>query len=80
MDTAIQSSHRMAAASPMGDRGNSTHPSQAERHAGLQTTLREIRAKLAQGQELRPNLRTGAVQGERRYRGPADVDSRPPVQ
>jgi beta-barrel assembly-enhancing protease len=80
MNTAIQSSQRMAATTPMGDRGSATHPSQAERYAVLQSALREIRGKLAQGQALKPNLRTGrdAAVGERSYRG--EVNSRLPVQ
>ncbi len=82
MESAIQSSHRMAAVGPMSDRGSATHPSQAERHAGLQAALREIRAKVAQGQPLKPNLRTAreAAMGDRRHRVSGDVDSRLPVQ
>jgi predicted Zn-dependent protease len=82
MDTAIQSSQRMAAASPMGDRGTATHPSQAERYQVLQAAMREIRAKLAQGQPLRPNLAAGrdSALGARAYRGGADMDPRLPIQ
>jgi hypothetical protein len=82
MDTAIQSSQRMAAANPMGDRGTATHPSQAERNAILQAAMREIRAKLAQGRPLRPNLTTGrdAVPGARTYRHGAETDRRLPIQ
>jgi beta-barrel assembly-enhancing protease len=79
MDTAINSSQRMAAASPMGDRGTATHPSQAERHAVLQAALREIRAKRAQGQALRPNLSSVAIApATRPYRG--ETDRRLPIQ
>jgi beta-barrel assembly-enhancing protease len=81
MDAAIKSSQRMAAASPMGDRGTATHPSQGERQAVLQATLREIRAKLAQGQALRPNLGSVAISsGTRSYRGAGETDRRVPIQ
>jgi hypothetical protein len=80
METAIESSHRMASQGPMGDRGSATHPSQGERYTVLQQALREIRGKLAQGQTLKPNLPTGrnAVVRERAYRG--EVDPRLPIQ
>jgi hypothetical protein len=80
METAIRSSQKMASQSPMGDRGSSTHPSQAERYQALQAALREIRAKLAQGQALKPSLPTGrnAVLRERAHRG--EMDSRLPIQ
>ncbi len=80
MESAIQSSRKMAAQGPMGDRGSATHPSQAERYAGLQAALREIRGKLAQGRALAPDMRSSAetARGERGYRG--DADSRLPVQ
>ena len=82
METAIQSSQKMASQGPMGDRGSATHPSQAERYAILQAALREIRAKLAQGQALKPDLSTGraAARRERGYRGTGDLDRRLPVQ
>ncbi len=81
MDSAIRSSQRMAAASPVGDRGTATHPSQAERQAVLQAALREIRAKLAQGQALRPNLSSVAIApGTRSYRGARESDRRLPIQ
>jgi beta-barrel assembly-enhancing protease len=77
MDTALQSSQRMAAASPMGDRGSPTHPSQAERQAVLQAALKEIRAKLAQGQALKPSLGSLALSGARQQR---ENTSRLPIQ
>lgn len=82
LDTAIQSSQKMASQGPMGDRGSATHPSQAERYAILQTALREIRGKLAQGQALKPNLSAGreTVQTERPYRGAGSMDQRLPIQ
>ena len=82
METAIQSSKRMASIAPMGDRGTATHPSQAERYQILQSALREIRAKLAQGQPLKPDLKTGAnaALGARAYRGDGEMDRRLPVQ
>jgi len=82
METAIQSSRKMAAQGPMGDRGSATHPSQAERFAGLQAALREIRGKLAQGRGLAPDLSTvrEAGRGERFYGGAGDVDRRLPIQ
>jgi hypothetical protein len=45
----------------------------------LQLALREIRAKLAQGQALKPNLGTIASVGERRSRG-AELERRLPIQ
>jgi beta-barrel assembly-enhancing protease len=81
MNSAIQSSQKMASQGPMGDRGSPTHPSQAERYQILQSALREIQGKRAQGQALKPNLPTGraaATVGERSYRG--EVDSRLPIQ
>lgn len=56
---AIESSNRMSSANPFGDRSTSTHPSQAERYQLLVKAAREIRAKLAQGSPLRPNIPTG---------------------
>ncbi|MGH7005586.1 MAG: M48 family metalloprotease, partial [Alphaproteobacteria bacterium] len=56
---AIESSRRMAAIGPLDYRGSATHPSQAERYQVLAAAVREIRAKLAQGTLLRPNLATG---------------------
>lgn len=57
---AIESSRRMAAIGPPPpDRANSTHPSQNERYQILAAAVREIRAKLAEGGLLRPNLATG---------------------
>ena len=56
---AIESSRRMAMMGPPPDRANSTHPSQNERYQILATAVREIRAKLAEGGPLRPNLATG---------------------
>jgi hypothetical protein len=72
----------MASIAPMGDRGTATHPSQAERYQILQSALREIRAKLAQGQPLKPDLKTGAnaALGARAYRGDGEMDRRLPVQ
>jgi hypothetical protein len=80
MDSAINSAQRMAASSPMGDRGTATHPSQAERQAVLQAALREIRAKRAQGQALKPNVDTLALSGSRRYQGARETDRRLPIQ
>jgi predicted Zn-dependent protease len=80
METAIESSRKMARQGPMGDRGSATHPSQAERYAGLQATLREIRGRVAQGRALAPDVRGGAETARRApaYRG--EADSRLPIQ
>ena len=58
-ESAVESSNRMSKSAPLGDRSSSTHPSQAERYAGLVRAAGEIRAKLAQGTALRPNIPTG---------------------
>jgi len=58
-EAAIESATRMAMIAPMGDRASPTHPSQAVRYAVLVRAAREIRAKLAQGAPLRPNIPTG---------------------
>jgi hypothetical protein len=79
-EAAIQSSRKMAAQSPMGDRGSATHPSQAERYAGLQAALREIRGKLAEGQTLAPGFRAAADPPPRGRRGAGDLDRRLPIQ
>ena len=80
METAIQSSRKMAAQGPMGDRGSATHPSQAERYTALQAALREIRGKLAQGQPLKPDLSAArdTARHERFYR--REMESRLPIQ
>jgi hypothetical protein len=80
MESAIRSAHKMAAQSPMGDRGSATHPSQAERFAGLQVALREIRGKLARGLALSPDLRAGRDPSPRAHRGAGDIDRRLPIQ
>lgn len=82
METAIQSSRKMAAQAPMGDRGSATHPSQAERYTALQAALREIRGKLAQGRPLAPEASSirAAGQRERGHRGAGEIDRRLPIQ
>ncbi len=82
LETAIESSHKMAAQYPMGDRGSATHPSQADRYAVLQAALREIRAKLAKGEALKPDMRTvsSAAHHDRAYRGAGEYDTRLPIQ
>jgi hypothetical protein len=56
---AIESSNRMSSSNPFGDRTTTTHPSQAERYQLLVKAAREIRAKLAQGSPLKPNIPVG---------------------
>ncbi len=82
MQTAIESSRKMAVQGPMGDRGSATHPSQAERYAALQAALREIRAKVALGRALAPDLPKIREAGrrERFYGGAAEVERRLPIQ
>ena len=60
----IESARRMAAISRLDVRGSTTHPSHADRYQVLAAAVREIRAKLAAGEMLRPNLaddRVGAA-------------------
>lgn len=80
LETAIQSAQKMAARSPFGDSGSATHPSQAERFAGLQAALREIRGKLARGQAPVPDIRVAANPAPRGYRNAGEVESRLPIQ